>query len=377
MGRNKKKDIKTRKKDLGIKPKIEAYSQNVEAEFEDMWIEISDCEAYYPADSKTFSDEEFNFDYDFEPIDTDHNDITYENGAGFAQFIDFNHADSHVDQFIYGLDQNGVERNLDLNLSNVVSSSSPLVTYDVDSMILKFDDNSLKRSINLSLICSSKPLISKDYGFRIGKNKMIYTPHMVIGDVDFWTIYLFFPNLARNNRRYRNGVSALRVDKIEFYETFIYPSLFEIASPLLKQKLPISYSHACAISGGHSQNNLNLNSIEFKRLISSLREKLKMSSKFKDFEFFAATKGKKMEFTSIENYFELINEAVDKNFDLNFVSNFFVDIAKTLTPSDLSHSFCFKKNVLRTVMENLTGCKNISIYKFMNCEDIEGANVKG
>ena len=40
------------------------------------------------------------------------------------------------------------------------------------------------------------------------------------------------------------------------------------------------------------------------------------------------------------------------------------------------HTFCFKNDVLKWLMEIVPGCRNVQVYKLMNCRYIEGANVK-
>lgn len=342
---------------------------------ESFCIEIFDCCSDAEIDLKMLKNNLLEFDFDFFPAASSIPKLLCKNDIGFAEFISLNRDKKHVDQIIYGLDHDDEELNLDLERSNVESFSEPLITFDIDSMVLKFDDAAIKKKIDLSLICSSKSLISKDFGFKAGNHSLIHVPHMIFGELDNWTIYLFFPNLFDNCRKYHNGVSVTKEDRIDFFETVLYPSLYEIASPLSKQRLPMSYVHACAIAGGQFNFNLTLDNVEFARLMAVLRQKTRMSKKFRKFELYASMKGKKMEFTSSHEYFALIDNVAGNWFILEFVSNFLVDIAKTFTPSTEFHTFCFKKDVLKRLLETLTGSKNVKVFKEMNCRDIEGANV--
>lgn len=135
---------------------------------DDVWIEISECESLSSIDSNYDVSHELNFDDDMfddaDDIDQNQNGAT----AGFREFVRISRMNNCPDQIIFGLNEFGEKLNLDVRLSHVQSDSKPLVTYDIDSMFFKFDEKAINRFINLYLICSAKPLVSKNFNLFIG-----------------------------------------------------------------------------------------------------------------------------------------------------------------------------------------------------------------
>ena len=332
--------------------------------FSNIWIEVSDIKSTAKFKNLDVEQERFDFGFDEDGLELLPTSVIRENSIGLNEFVELDRNKKNADQVIFGIGMNGKEINLDLNLSHINTPVNAFLNYDIDSMILKFRPNDLKKEITLSLTCSTQSLISKDFGFISNEEKLIHIPHMTIGHLDSWTIYIYFPKLAHAERRYKNGVSVLNSDKIEFLETIFYPCLYEISSNLMKQKLPLSYKQARTISNGNSSFNIRLSRNEFIHLISRIREHSNQTSKFHKFEFYASMKGKKFEFENSEDYFRLIENVVENWFFIDQITNFCVDIAKTFTPSIEAHSFCFKKNVLKTLFASFSGNNKVNLFKY-------------
>lgn len=299
-----------------------------------------------------------------------------ENAIGFREFLELDEHKRNVDQVVFGLTSDGFEVNLDLNLSHVDPKSAPSIDYDVDSLALKFEPESVLKSITLSLTCATSSLMSKDYGFVSNNSKLIHIPHLTFGCISDWTVHIFFPGLFDPKRMNRNGVPVFQPERVLFLEQVLYPSLNHIASPLLRQRLPTSYAHACAIASGNSPLPLRLSRFDFVELVEQMKLNTRNLKQFANFEIYATMKGKKFEFTSPDQYHLLIEEVAFQWFDKRNVSNFFIDVAKTFTSNDEGYSYCFKKGKLKDILKKFSGRKDINVFKTLNCEDIEGANVK-